>query len=64
MESTRKTERTICNNKRDIITRYNEKGTCLLIHTAISGDRNMVKKEAELILKYKDLTKEYSACGI
>ena len=25
---------------------------------AISGDRNMIKKEAKKILKYKDLTKE------
>jgi hypothetical protein len=25
---------------------------------AISGDRNVIKKEAEKILKYKDLTKE------
>jgi hypothetical protein len=47
MESTRKTDRTISNNKPDIITRYIEKGTCLLIHTAISGDRNVIKKEAE-----------------
>ena len=47
MESTRKTDRTISNNKPEIITRYNEKGTCLLIYTAISGERNMIKKEAE-----------------
>jgi hypothetical protein len=32
------------------------KETCLLIDTAISGDGNMMKKEAEKILKYKDLT--------
>jgi hypothetical protein len=47
MESTRKTDRTISNNKPDIITRYNEKGTRLLTYTAISGDRNVIKKEAE-----------------
>jgi hypothetical protein len=64
MESTRKTDRTICNNKPNIITHYNEKETCLLIYTAISGDRNVIKKEAEYILKYKDLTKKYGACGI
>ena len=52
------TDRTIPNNKPDIIIRDNEKGTCMLIDDAISGDRNMIKKEAEKILKYKDLTIE------
>jgi hypothetical protein len=28
----------------------------MLIHVAISGDRNVIKKESEKILKYKDLT--------
>ena len=49
---------TIPNNKPDIIIRDNEKGTCMLIDVVISGDRNVVKKEAEKILKYKDLTIE------
>ena len=39
-----------------IIIRGNEKETCMLIDIAISGDRNVIKKEAEKILKYKDLT--------
>jgi hypothetical protein len=52
------TDRTIPNNKPDIIIRDNEKGTCLLIDVAISGDRNVIKKEDEKILKYKDLTIE------
>jgi hypothetical protein len=52
------TDRTIPNNKPDIIIRDNEKGTCMLIDVAISGDRNVIKKEAEKILKYKDLTVE------
>ena len=30
----------------------------MLIDFAISGDRNVIKKEAEKILKYKDLTIE------
>jgi hypothetical protein len=30
----------------------------MLIDVAILGDRNMIKKEAEKILKYKDLTIE------
>jgi hypothetical protein len=46
------------NNKPDIIIRDNEKGTCMLIDVAISGDRKVIKKEAEKILKYKDLTIE------
>ena len=32
--------------------------TCMLRDVAISGDRNVIKKEAEKILKYKDLTIE------
>ena len=30
----------------------------MLINVAISGDRNVIKEEAEKILKYKDLTIE------
>jgi len=52
------TDRTVLKNKPDIIIRDNEKGTCTLIDIAISEDRNVIKKEAEKILKYKDLTKE------
>ena len=48
----------IPNNKLDIIIRDNEKGTCMLIDVAISGDRNLIKKEAEKILQYEDLTIE------
>ena len=33
-------------------------GTCLLTDVAISGDRNVVKKETDKILKYEDLTIE------
>jgi len=52
------TDRTIPNNKSDIITRDNENGTCMLTDVAISGDRKVIKKEAKKILKYKDLTTE------
>jgi len=52
------TDSTNPNNKPDIIIRDDEKGTCVLIEVAISGDRNVIKKEAEMILKYKDLTIE------
>jgi hypothetical protein len=50
--------RTIPNNKPDIVIRDNEKGTCMLIDVAIPGDRNVIQKEAEKVLKYKDLTTE------
>ena len=49
------TYRTIPNNKPDIIIHDNKKGTCVLIDFAISGDRNVIKKEAEKVLKYMDL---------
>ena len=52
------TDRTVPNNKPDIIIRDNKKETCMLIDVAISRDRNVIKKEAEKILKYKDLTIE------
>jgi hypothetical protein len=41
------TDRTIPNNKPDIIIRDNEKGICMLIDVAISGNRHVFKKEAE-----------------
>jgi len=52
------TDGTNPNNKPDIIIPDNEKGTCTLIDVAISGDRNVIKKETEKVLKYKDLTIE------
>ena len=42
------TDRTIPNNKSDIIIRDNEKGTCMLIDVAISGGRNVIKKDWEV----------------
>ena len=52
------TDRTIPNNKPDIIIRDNENGTSMLIDVAILGDRNTIKKEADNIPKYKELTIE------
>jgi len=52
------TDRTIPNNRPNIIIRDNEKGTCLLIDVAISGDRNVIKKEAEKILKYRPYNRD------
>ena len=48
------TDRTILNNKPDIIIRDNEKGTCMLIDVAISGERNVIKKAADENVKYKE----------
>jgi hypothetical protein len=49
----------ITNNKPDIIIRDNEKGICVYIDAAISGDGNVINKLVEKILKnYKYLTKE------
>ena len=39
------TDRTIPNNKPDIIICNNEKRTCMLIDVAILGDRNVIKKK-------------------
>jgi hypothetical protein len=36
-----------------IIIRDNNYGTCMSVDVAIAGDRNVVKKEAGRILKYK-----------
>ena len=58
MESTRENGRTILNNKSDFIISDNEKGRCLLNGTAFSGDRNVIKRGAEMILEHKDPTIE------
>jgi hypothetical protein len=50
------TDITVPNNKPDIIIRDNKRETCMLIDVATSGDRNMIKKETEKILKSEDLT--------
>jgi hypothetical protein len=50
-----RTDRTIPNNKPDIIIRNNKQGTCTIIDVTIPGNRNVIKKEAQKILKYKDL---------
>ena len=48
----------ILNNKPDIKVRGHEKGEFVLLDIATSGDRNVMKKEAESIIKYQDLTAE------
>jgi len=51
-------DRTVHNNKPDITICDNKQGTCISIDMAISADRNVNKKEAEKILKCKNLTVE------
>jgi hypothetical protein len=41
------TDRTIPNNKPDIVIRDNKKAACMLINVAISGDRNVIKRSRE-----------------
>jgi hypothetical protein len=52
------TDRTIPDNKPDIIIHDNEKRTCMLIDVEILRDGNVIKKGGEKILKHKDLTIE------
>ena len=58
------THRSIPNNKPDIIVRDNKQGRCMLIDVAISGHRNVIKKEAEKFIKYEDLKCKHSVCGM
>jgi len=53
------TDRTIPKNKPDIIIRDYKQGTFMLIDVAITGDRNVIKKEAEKILKYEEFVREF-----
>jgi hypothetical protein len=46
-------DRTVPNNKPGTIIRDNEQEICLLVDVGISGDRNVMKKETEEILKCK-----------
>ena len=50
-----RTDRTILNNKLDIIISDNKQEICMLIDVAIPGSRNVTKKEAEKILNYEGL---------
>ena len=52
------TDRTIPNNKPDITIHDHEKGKCVSTDVAISGDRNVIKKEAKKIISIKTLTTE------
>ena len=56
-------DRTLPNNKPDVIISDNELWTSLLIDIGISGARNVIKREAENVLKYTDHKYKHSACG-
>jgi len=49
------TDRTILNNKSDILTCDNESRKCMLIDVEIPDDRNVIKTVEEKILKNKNL---------
>jgi hypothetical protein len=49
---------TIPKNKSDITIPDNGEGTRMLVDTATSVERNVIKKEADMILKYEDLATE------
>jgi hypothetical protein len=52
------TNRTVPNNKSDVIIPDNRQDTWMFLDVAIPGDRNVIKKAAEKILKYKDFITE------
>jgi hypothetical protein len=45
-------------NRPDIIIKNKKDKTCLLIDVAIPSDKNIIQKEAEKKLKYKNLSTE------
>jgi hypothetical protein len=52
------TDRKIPDSKPDTITHNNDNGICMLIYVAISGERKVLKKEAEKIMKHRSLPKK------
>ena len=57
------TARTVPNNKPDILMRDSKQGRCMLMYVAIPVDRNVVKTEAESVLRYEDRTVEIQRGG-
>ncbi|KAF2890058.1 hypothetical protein ILUMI_16115 [Ignelater luminosus] len=52
------TDREIRANKPDIVIKQKKENKCLIIDVAVPGDRRMKEKEAERVLKYKELALE------
>jgi hypothetical protein len=50
--------REVLANRSDIIVKNKKDRTCLLVDVAIPSDRNVIQKEAEKKLKYKNLSIE------
>jgi len=57
-----KTVSTVAKNKPDIIIRGNQKETSVLLDTAISGVRNVMEKDAEVLSYTKSLPQKYDVC--
>jgi hypothetical protein len=49
-------DRDVLANRPDIIVKNKMDKTCLLIDVAIPSDKNVIKKEAQNKLKYKNLS--------
>ena len=58
------TARTVPNNKPDILMRDSKQGRCMSMYVAIPVDRNVVKTEAENVLRYEDRTVEIQRGGM
>jgi hypothetical protein len=54
----RQTDREVLANRPDIIIKNKKDKTCLLIDVAIPVDKNVIQKEAEKKLKYRNLSIE------
>jgi hypothetical protein len=52
------TDREVLANRPDIIVKNKKDKTCLVIDVAIPSDKNVIRKEAEKKLKYKNLSIE------
>jgi hypothetical protein len=52
------TDRDVLANRPDIIIKNKKDKTCLSIDVAIPSDKNVIQKEAEKKLKYKNLSIE------
>jgi hypothetical protein len=48
----------------DIIIRNNEEGSCVVLDVAISGNRNIIKREAKKILECKTSLYKYRTSGM
>jgi hypothetical protein len=52
------TDKDVLANRPDIIIKNKKDKTCLVIDVAIPSDKNVIQKEADKKLKYKNLSRE------